>query len=176
MKNWYLLTSVVIVLDQLTKYLASILLSMHRPVEVLPFFNFILMHNPGAAFSFLEDAGGWQRWFFSVIAAAVSVVLVMMLRRLSRPERITAWGVALILGGAVGNLIDRLWHGYVIDFIQWYYRGTTCILGFSPGVDARGPMCIFPSFNIADSAITVGAILYLYDSLIVQPKLNKAAS
>lgn len=173
MKQWLIITGTIVVLDQLTKYLASSMLGFHQPHEVLPYFNLTLMHNPGAAFSFLSDAGGWQRWLFTAIAAGVSVVLVLMLRKLPAQERLSGWGLALILGGAVGNLIDRVLYGYVIDFVQVYYSAQSCIIGFSPFRFDAEQVCIWPAFNIADASITVGAILYIVDSLFIQPRRKK---
>ena len=148
MLKWLWLSLLVIVLDQLTKYMASTLLSYYKPVALMPMFNFTLMHNTGAAFSFLNDAGGWQRWLFSVIALGVGGFLALWLKRLTVQERLQAIALALILGGAIGNVIDRMWLGYVIDFIDVYYANWH-----------------FPAFNIADSAITIGATLIIYDSL-----------
>lgn len=148
MLKWLWLTLLVIVLDQITKYMASSLLSYYKPVAVMPLFNFTLLHNTGAAFSFLDDAGGWQRWFFTLIAAGVSVFLVLWLRRLTTQEKVQAISLALILGGALGNVIDRVRFGYVVDFLDFYYDKWH-----------------FPAFNIADSAITIGAVLIIYDSL-----------
>jgi signal peptidase II len=120
-------------------------------VAVLPFFNFTLAYNSGAAFSFLADAGGWQRWFFVALALAISAGLVVWLYRL----RANVWGeavaITLILGGALGNVIDRLWHGHVIDFIDVYYQNWH-----------------WPAFNVADSAITVGAVLLVLQSFWVK--------
>jgi len=138
----------VIVLDQLTKYMASSMLMYARPVAVMPLFNFTLLHNMGAAFSFLDSAGGWQRWFFTVVAIGVSIFLVQWLNRLTKQEKLQAVALTLILGGAIGNVIDRIRLGYVVDFLDFYY--------------ARWH---FPAFNIADSAITIGAALLIYDSL-----------
>ncbi len=148
LKPWIWLSVLVVVLDQATKYLAETLLVMHQPVSVLPGFNLMLTYNTGAAFSFLADAGGWQRWFFLGLGSAVSVGLTIWLTRLKPGERWLAAALALILGGAVGNLIDRLWLGQVIDFIQLYYD-----------------RWYWPAFNIADSAITLGAVLLIVDSL-----------
>ncbi len=134
----------VILLDQASKLLALEKLELHQPVPVMPGFNFTLMFNEGAAFSFLSDAGGWQRWLFSGLAFFVSIFLILWISRLNRNEKWTALSLSLILGGAVGNLIDRLVYGYVVDFIQWYYD-----------------RFYWPAFNIADSAITVGAIVLL---------------
>ncbi len=148
LKPWIWLSVLVVVLDQATKYLAETWLILHQPVSVLPGFNLMLAYNTGAAFSFLADAGGWQRWFFLGLGSAVSVGLTIWLTRLKPGERWLAAALALILGGAVGNLIDRLWLGQVIDFIQLYYD-----------------RWYWPAFNIADSAITLGAVLLIVDSL-----------
>jgi len=154
MLKWLWLSSLVIMLDQITKLAADKLLTLHLPVPVTQnFFNLTLAYNKGAAFSFLNDAGGWQRWFFTVLAMAVSVVLIFWIKNLSRRERWTAAALALILGGAIGNVIDRIIYGHVIDFIQWYYD-----------------RFYWPSFNIADSAITVGAAI-----LIIQTLFGKKA-
>lgn len=146
MLKWLWLSGLVIVLDQITKYFASSLLRLHEPVAMLPFFNLTLMHNPGAAFSFLSQAGGWQRWFFTVLALIISVVIVEWMRRLPRTEVITAVALSLIVGGAIGNVWDRMQYGYVVDFIDVYYGHWH-----------------WPTFNIADSAITVGAVLLLVE-------------
>ena len=147
MLKYLWLSLLVIVLDQLTKYMASTLLVYYKPQAVIPMFNLTLMHNTGAAFSFLDDADGWQRWFFTIIALAVSVFLVLWLKRLTVQERLQAIALSLILGGAIGNVIDRIWLGYVIDFLDVYYG-----------------QWHFPAFNIADSAISIGAVLIIYDS------------
>ena len=148
MLKWTWLAVVVVVLDQLTKYIASTSLEMHTPVAVMPMFNWTLMHNPGAAFSFLANESGWQRWFFAIIAIVVSVVIVFWLKRLQQHEKWQAIALALILGGAVGNVIDRLSLGYVVDFIQVYYQHW-----------------YWPAFNLADSAISVGVALIIIDSI-----------
>ena len=145
---WYALSGLVVALDQFTKVVADRGLEYARPVELLPVLDLTLLYNRGAAFSFLSDAGGWQRWFFSVIAAAVSVAIVFWLARLDRANLWLQAGLALVLGGAVGNLVDRILHGYVIDFISVHW----------------GPH-YFPAFNLADSAITVGAALLLVDMI-----------
>ncbi|MEM8500591.1 MAG: signal peptidase II [Pseudomonadota bacterium] len=143
---WLVLSGVIFILDLWTKNLASGQLQYARPVEILPILNFTLLHNPGAAFSFLSDAGGWQRWFFTVVSTIVSVVLLVWLLRLQRSEKLLALSLALILGGAIGNLYDRVSLGYVVDFISFHYSGW-----------------YFPAFNIADSAISVGAALMILD-------------
>ncbi|EGH00229.1 Lipoprotein signal peptidase [gamma proteobacterium IMCC2047] len=145
---WLWLSVVVVVLDQLTKYLASANLEYGRPVELLPVFDLTLLHNTGAAFSFLAGAGGWQRWLFALLAAVVSVVLVVWLKRLKAHETWLAIALALVLGGALGNLYDRVVLGYVVDFISVHYQ-----------------RYYFPAFNLADSGITVGAIMLIIDTL-----------
>ncbi len=146
---WYGLAAVIVILDQWTKGLATAHLQYARPVEVLPIFNLTLQHNEGAAFSFLSDAGGWQRWFFTAVAVIASVVLSVWLTRLEREQVLLALSLALILGGAIGNLWDRLALGYVVDFISVHYKGW-----------------YFPAFNVADSAISVGAVCMVLDAFI----------
>ncbi len=140
--GWLLVAALVIGLDQLTKVLAEHYLVYGQSLPVLPHFDLTLAYNTGAAFSFLADAGGWQRWFFTVLALLVSAFIIVWLRRLGPQEKATALALALILGGALGNLIDRLRLGHVIDFIDLYYGSYH-----------------WPAFNLADSAITVGAAL-----------------
>lgn len=144
---WFTLAAVVVVLDQITKQVASSELSYAMPEPVFFWLNMTLHHNQGAAFSFLSDAGGWQRWFFTALAAVVSLVLVIWLRRLGPQQRVLALGLSLVLGGAVGNLLDRLRLGYVVDFISVHYQSW-----------------YFPTFNIADAAISVGAVFLIIDS------------
>lgn len=148
MLKWLWLSGVVIVLDQLTKWWASASLELYDSIAVMPLFNITLAHNTGAAFSFLAQAGGWQRWFFAGIAIAVSIAIVIWLRRLPSNERLQAVALSLILGGAIGNVWDRLVHGYVVDFIDVYYGNYH-----------------WPAFNIADSAITIGAVLLIWHSV-----------
>lgn len=148
MLKWIWLAVVVVIFDQLTKYIASNSLQMLQPVAVMPMFNWTLMHNPGAAFSFLADQDGWQRWFFAIIAVVISVVLVVWIKKLQQHEKWLAISLALILGGAIGNVIDRIWLGYVVDFIQIYYQ-----------------QWYWPAFNIADSAISIGVAMIIIDSI-----------
>ena len=148
MLKWIWLAVAVVFLDQLSKYIASTSLEMYQPIAVMPMFNWTLMHNPGAAFSFLANESGWQRWFFTAIAVVVSVVLFFWIKRLEQHEKWQAIALALILGGAVGNVIDRIWFGYVIDFIQIYYE-----------------QWYWPAFNIADSAISIGVAMSIVDSV-----------
>ncbi|MEW8013346.1 MAG: signal peptidase II [Candidatus Sedimenticola endophacoides] len=148
MLRWLWLSLLVIGLDQLTKQLVEASLLVYERVSLLPFFNLTLAYNEGAAFSFLSDQGGWQRWFFVVLALVVTTALVVWLRQLGRGERRVAIALALIIGGAVGNLIDRLLFGHVIDFLDFYYGRWH-----------------WPTFNLADSAIFLGVVLMLLDAL-----------
>jgi signal peptidase II len=144
---WLGLALIVIVLDQITKTLIVGAFTLHESVQVTSFFNVVRAHNTGAAFSFLAGASGWQRWFFVVLGIAASVFIVWMLRR--HPEQtLFCFAVSLILGGALGNVIDRLLHGYVVDFLDFHWAGWH-----------------FPAFNLADSAITLGAVLLILDEL-----------
>jgi signal peptidase II len=147
--NWFWLSGVVLILDQGSKWFADSLLGPHDAVPLLPFLDLRKAYNPGAAFSFLSDASGWQRWFFSGLAVLIIGVLVVWLRRLPPGQGRVALALALILGGAAGNLVDRVLYGHVIDFIDLYY-GTWH----------------WPTFNIADSAITLGAVLLILDALL----------
>ena len=147
LNKWLWLSALVIALDQASKWLASAKLVLHSPVEVMPMFNLTLMHNRGAAFSFLHNAEGWQRWFFVLIALVVSTVIIAWLRRLQPAQRLMAAGLSLILGGALGNVWDRIVQGYVVDFIDVYYDHWH-----------------WPAFNVADSAIVLGAALLIIES------------
>lgn len=164
MRLWLAIAVAVVVTDQLTKQLAASALQLHGSLAVLPFFNLTLAHNTGAAFSFLADSGGWQRWFFVVLALAVSAVIITWLRRLAPSERWNGVALSLILGGALGNVIDRVLLGHVIDFIDLYYIIGVCLPFFSPVPTADGMECHWPAFNLADSAITVGAAMMVVDS------------
>lgn len=139
---------VVFIADQATKYLAADYLTRHGEVPLAPFMNFALVHNTGAAFGFLSSASGWQNIFFIVVASVACVAILWMSWCLKATDLLLGVGLMLILGGAAGNLTDRLIHGYVIDFIDVYY-GTWH----------------WPAFNVADSAITVGAVLLALDAL-----------
>lgn len=155
---WLLIAVVVVALDLWTKSLATQMLQYGRPVEILPVLDFTLLHNRGAAFSFLSSAGGWQRWVFTVIALAVSTVLLVWTLQLKPHERWLSVTLPLILGGALGNLYDRLTLGYVVDFVHFHWQGR-----------------YFPAFNIADAAITAGAIMMIIDALWLQPRRNAAS-
>ena len=144
---WLGIALVVIVLDQITKTLIVDSFQLGDSRTVTSFFNIVRVHNSGAAFSFLAGASGWQRWFFTGLGIAAALFIVWMLRS-HGGQRLFGWALALILGGALGNVVDRLLHGHVVDFIQLHHSGW-----------------YFPSFNVADSAITLGAILLIVDEL-----------
>ncbi|MDH5784632.1 MAG: signal peptidase II [Chromatiales bacterium] len=154
MLKWTWISVVVIILDQITKQLATAYLEYQIAVPVMPSFNLTLVHNTGAAFSFLSSAGGWQRWFFAVIAVVVSAGILYWLKKLEQGKVREALGLVLVLGGAVGNLIDRAVYGYVVDFIDIYY----------------GTLPHWPAFNIADIAISLGAAILIFDALRPQRK------
>jgi signal peptidase II len=140
----------VIAADQLTKWWIERTLQLGDSFNVLPVLDIVRAHNPGAAFSFLAQAGGWQRWAFSALAVGVSIGLLYWLRSLARATQpLLASGLALILGGAIGNVIDRIEHGYVVDFVY-----------------AHWDRHYFPAFNVADSAISIGAVLVVLDALL----------
>lgn len=143
----------VILLDQVTKQVAMASLPFHKLVEVMPGFDWYLTFNEGAAFSFLADAGGWQRWFFTITTIIISLVILFWIKQLPKNEKMTAVSLCLILGGALGNLIDRIYLGYVIDYIQVW-------LGNYP----------WPAFNIADAAISVGATILILSGFIGSEK------
>ena len=147
MKKWLALAGVIFVLDQLTKYAVTASLRLGERIEVTPFFNLVLVHNPGAAFSFLSDASGWQRWFFVVLALAASAWIVFLLHR-HPAQKLFCFALTLVLAGAIGNVIDRLLFGAVIDFLDFHALGWH-----------------WPAFNVADSAITCGALLLVWDGL-----------
>lgn len=147
MMKWLWLSVLTVILDQLSKVWVDTHMSLYQSIPVMPGFNITYVHNFGAAFSFLSDAGGWQRWFFTLLALSISVGLVVWLKRLQANETLSAIAISLILGGAIGNLIDRVIYGYVIDFFDVYYQTWH-----------------WPVFNIADSAITVGVMFMFYES------------
>jgi signal peptidase II len=153
MFRWLWLSLLVIVLDQGTKVLAEYSLELYESVPVVPFFNIVLVYNEGAAFSFLSDQGGWQRWLFAGLAVIVSLVLVAWISRLGRDDRWLAIALSLVVGGAVGNLIDRVLYGHVIDFLDLYYD-----------------QWHWPAFNIADSAIFLGVVLMLIDAMFAKER------
>lgn len=154
MSRWLWLALIVVALDQATKWAVYFAIEPFSVIEIVPNINLTLTFNTGAAFSFLAAAGGWQRWLFAGFAAIVAVVLVVWIRRLPPDEKLLAAALALILGGALGNLIDRVLLGHVIDFVQVY-------LPFLPW-KVFNP---WPAFNVADSAIFVGVVLLFVHTL-----------
>jgi len=144
---------VIIGLDQWTKQLAVVYLIYAQPVEVLPVLNWTLLYNKGAAFSFLSDAGGWQRWLFTGISSVVSMIFIVWLVRLPKTQFLLRWSLMFVIAGALGNLIDRVMLGYVIDFISVHW-------------DEH----YFPAFNLADSSITLGALLMIADIFFTAEK------
>ena len=154
MLGWLWLSAVVIAVDQLTKWMAEANLEFGVPVEVFPHFNLTLAYNEGAAFSFLANLGGAQRWLFAILAIAVSIFIIGWLRKLRRNQTWVAVGLSLVLGGAIGNLIDRLLYGKVIDFIDIYFD-----------VPFMQENYHFATFNVADIAITVGAGILVFLSI-----------
>ncbi|QHE75379.1 signal peptidase II [Hydrogenophaga sp. PBL-H3] len=152
---WLGLAALLVVADQITKVLILDNYQLGESTFITGFFNIVRVHNLGAAFSFLADAGGWQRWFFTAVGAAAAVFIVWMLR--SHPgQKLFAFALACILGGAIGNVVDRLLHGYVVDWLDFHW-------GFLGGLFPGGH---FPAFNIADAAITVGAVSLILDEIL----------
>lgn len=151
---WLGLAAAVLLLDQFTKVLILGYYQLGDSTRVTGFFNVVRVHNTGAAFSFLHDAGGWQRWFFTAIGVAAAVFIVWMLR--SHPgQKLFAFALSCILGGALGNVIDRLLHGYVVDMLDFHW---SFLSGLFPGGH-------FPAFNIADAGITIGAVALVLDEI-----------
>lgn len=146
--RWLWLSVLVVALDLGSKALATGMLYYAQPVQVLPVFNLTLLHNTGAAFSFLATHDGWQRWLFALIAIGAAIGLTVWLIRLKAHETLTAVSLALVIGGALGNLYDRLMHGYVVDFLSFHWQSY-----------------YFPAFNLADTAITLGAIGLILQTL-----------
>ena len=154
---WYLLSIAIIIVDQWTKWLAETKLTFLEPIPVIePFLNWTLAYNYGAAFSFLADAGGWQKWFFSGLALVISLVLVVYLIKAPRKAKLLSLGLATVLGGAIGNLIDRVRLGKVVDFIHVHYAD----------------VWHYPIFNIADIAICIGVAIIVVDMLFLEGKRN----
>lgn len=145
--NWLWLSFFVVIIDQATKALVINTVKLSDSIELLPILDIVYLENTGAAFSILAQAGGWQRWFFIVLALGVSLVLMVWLRRIRSEQILLAVGLSLVLGGALGNVIDRVMHGYVVDFIYFHW----------------GPH-YFPAFNVADTAISIGAGCLLLDA------------
>ena len=154
--RWLWLTLICLLLDQVTKQWVAGSFTLYESINVLPIFNITYVHNLGAAFSFLADQGGWQRWFFTIVAAVASIVFVVWLAKTPKSDTILGVAFALMLSGALGNLIDRVLFGYVIDFIDFHWSGYH-----------------FPAFNIADSMIFIGAALMILDSFITEDTTEK---
>ena len=155
--RWYAFALLLVVLDQLSKYWISTGMRYGDARPITGFFNLVLTHNQGAAFSFLASAGGWQRGFFIVIALAAIVLISVLIAR-HRGEKLFCFSMALILGGAIGNVIDRILFGYVVDFLDFHVAGWH-----------------WPAFNLADSAISVGAVLMIADSFLPGARRADAA-
>jgi len=147
LNKWFLLAAVVLILDQVSKFWITTSMFLYESIGIIPFFQLTYVQNQGAAFSFLDDAGGWQRWFFIGLSLVASIFITLWLSRLPKTEKLQCVGLAMVLGGAIGNLIDRVIYGYVIDFLDVYYQHWH-----------------WPVFNLADSAITVGVFVLLLDS------------
>jgi signal peptidase II len=156
MRRWLSLAALVLLADQATKWLVLQTIPLGDVIPITDFFNLVHVRNPGAAFSFLADAGGWQRWLFAVFAIGVSALLIFMMRR-APEQRLFCFAAALVIGGAIGNLIDRLVFGEVIDFLDFHWQGWH-----------------WPAFNIADSGITVGAFLIIADEFLRMRKPREA--
>ena len=148
MLPWLGLALIIVLVDQFTKVLVIGTMALGDSTLVTSFFNLVRVHNSGAAFSFLAGASGWQRWFFTCIGVAAAGFIVWLLRA-HAPQRLFSLALACVLGGAIGNVIDRLLHGHVVDFLQFHYAGW-----------------YFPSFNVADSAITMGAVALILDEIL----------
>lgn len=156
--KFYLIALAMLILDQLTKYYFNSTFELHETVDVIPpLLNWTLAYNYGAAFSFLANAGGWQKYFFAILGLAVSIFIISYLRQIPKTAKILSWGLALVLGGAIGNVIDRFLHGYVIDFIHVHYAN----------------VWHYPIFNIADIGICVGMALVVIDMLFLEKKRQK---
>ncbi|MBU2892899.1 signal peptidase II [Colwellia sp. D2M02] len=153
--RWLWLTIILLAIDQITKQWVAASFDYREILPVLPFFNLTYVHNPGAAFSFLADQGGWQRWFFTAIAAIASAVFIVWMAKTPKQQKLLSIAFACILSGAIGNLIDRVLFGYVIDFLDFHWAGYH-----------------FAAFNIADSMIFIGAALMILDSFKQEP-INK---
>lgn len=147
MLKWLGLSFIIIILDQWSKLSVTATMQLYESIQIMPYFNLTYVRNEGAAFSFLSEAGGWQRWLFAGLASAISIMITVWIVRLKKQELLLAVALSLVLGGAIGNLIDRVAYGYVIDFLDVYYQNKH-----------------WPAFNVADSAICVGVFLMLLEN------------
>jgi signal peptidase II len=150
MMPWLGIATIIVLLDQVSKITITKLFAYHESYPVTSFFNLVLVHNPGAAFSFLASESGWQRYFFTAMSIVAAIFIAYLLKR-HAGQRLFCWALALILGGAIGNVIDRMMYGYVIDFLDFYLPHSS--------------WPHFPAFNVADSAISIGAALFVLDEL-----------
>ena len=155
MRKWLSISAVIVALDLYTKHLVQQAFTYGEHLRVTSFFDLVRYHNTGAAFSFLADAGGWQKWFFTTMATIASIVIVYLLKK-HPSNKLFCWGLAVVLGGALGNLYDRITLGYVVDFLYFYYQ-----------------QFAWPAFNVADSAICVGVGLLLLDSFKQPKRVNQ---
>jgi signal peptidase II len=162
MLHWLGLSALVIALDQATKLWVDKSMRLYETIELLPFFQLTYLRNEGAAFSMLSSAGGWQRWFFIALATGASIGISIWLKRMPKTHRLEACGWSLVLGGALGNLIDRVIYGYVIDFVDVFW----------PGADLPH----FPAFNVADVAINIGVGLLLIDAFLQHRRMAAEAN
>ncbi|WP_076420189.1 signal peptidase II [Colwellia sp. UCD-KL20] len=156
--SWLWLTLLCLVVDQVTKHQVVGSMELYESIQVLSFFSITYVHNLGAAFSFLADQGGWQRWFFTSIAAIASIVFIIWLAKTPKDKKLLSVAFALLLSGALGNLIDRVLFGYVIDFLDFYIGNNH-----------------WPAFNVADSMIFIGAALMIFDSFKNSDKESSAS-
>ncbi|MDO4441546.1 MAG: signal peptidase II [Moraxella sp.] len=157
--SYYLIALVILIIDQMTKFYFNTRFELYETVDVIPpVLNWTLAYNYGAAFSFLADAGGWQKYFFAILGLVVAVFIIGYLRQIPRTAKVLSLGLALVLGGAIGNVIDRFIHGYVIDFIHVHYAD----------------VWHYPIFNIADIGICVGMVLVVWDMLFLEKKRKPA--
>jgi signal peptidase II len=154
--RWFVLSALVFFLDQLSKQMVQQQMQLFESIEVMGFFNLYYVHNYGAAFSFLSDQSGWQRWFFSIVTTVISLGIIVWISRLNKTQTLLIIALTLVLGGALGNLYDRLMYGYVIDFIDWYVNSYH-----------------WPAFNIADASISLGAALLILDTFL-NPETDKS--
>ena len=159
MRKWLGLIALLAAADQITKLIAKTTLNFAEPVAFMPHFNFMLVYNTGAAFSFLSDAGGWQRWFFIALATSVCIYILYWLRSLKGEQALLSLGLSLILSGALGNLIDRILFAKVTDFIDFFYESSGECIPFFFYLPAGS--CHWPTFNLADILITLGAAILL---------------
>jgi signal peptidase II len=144
----FLVLIILLILDQITKMAMVNNFTLHESISITSFFNLTLVHNPGAAFGFLSDQSGWQRWFFTLISSIAIIFIAVWIFKLEAKNKILLWALVFILVGAIGNLIDRIIFGYVIDFLDFFYQAYH-----------------WPAFNIADSSIFIGIVLFIFDSI-----------